>query len=74
MDVAHVLALDERLVVGVDVAPLNVPPVEPVGEAARVEAILEAAVPLVVGLGHRDIMRPALAAGLAGWGCEMIRA
>src|SRR5204863_9622380 len=48
----HVHPLDERAVIGVDEAALHELLVEPVGEPARVEGVLEAPRALVVGGGH----------------------
>ena len=52
----HVAGLDERAVVVVE-AIVAEPLLDPVGEAARVEAVLQLPVPVVVEVGHSEMMR-----------------
>ena len=53
----HVTGFDERAVVVVE-AVMADPLLDPVGEAARVEAVLQLPVPVVVEVGHSEMMRP----------------
>ena len=52
----HVARLDERAVVVVERVAEDAL-LDPVGEPARVEAVLELSVPLVVDVGHSEMMR-----------------
>ena len=53
----HVAGFDERAVVVVEAVVAD-PLLDPVGQAARVEAVLQLSVPVVVEVGHSEMMRP----------------